>query len=228
MAAELESRLGGRIGQLSYEQRGHAADSNGVATMPRLLDDLDLALAQATGEVVLVVQSLAAIVLQEWLYRHRRDPRLNIAAIIAVSPVTELPDPAGGFDRIPRTLGRHYGDRMIGELSGELGTRALWLGPHRIEAARRLLRTYRRRTAELAVVEDLLRATPTWLLAGEQDPIVSPAAVGELAERVWAEHETIPAARHDLAGSHPAAVTDAIVDALRVAHEAGRYGERRC
>ncbi|MFD4434072.1 hypothetical protein ACFWPJ_32590, partial [Nocardia sp. NPDC058497] len=136
------------------------------------------------------------------------------------------PDPSNTLDPSPPPSLRRIGELAVTDLSRELGTRELWSGPERVEAARRLLRAYRRHTADLAIVEDLLRATPTWVLVGEHDAFAAPGVVNEFTERVWAEQETIPGARHDLACAHPVAVADVVVDAVQVARESARYRTR--
>ncbi|MGS2811585.1 alpha/beta fold hydrolase [Nocardia sp. MW-W600-9] len=97
MIALIARHFSADIAQLVYDQRGHGNDlplRPGRAGMAQLVEDLNTVISHIDGRVVLVVHSLAAIVLQEWLYRHRRD-ETRIVAIVAIAPVTELPDHAG-------------------------------------------------------------------------------------------------------------------------------------
>ncbi|WP_157225115.1 alpha/beta hydrolase [Nocardia thailandica] len=222
VAQQVQAQSEGRVSQLAYLQRGHHPEATEGAAMTSILDDLDLVLGHATGEVVLVVQSLAAIVLQEWLYRHRGDHTLAAAAIVALSPVTALPDPTGSLDPDPIHAVRQAGEVFIAQLSSEFGTDEAWLRD-RFEPARRLLRSYRRQPADLAVVEDMLRATPTWVLSGRWDPIAGLGEVSEFSERIWAEHDTMPTAGHDLANHHRSEVADTITQAIQIVHESARY-----
>ncbi|MFD3427503.1 alpha/beta fold hydrolase [Nocardia fluminea] len=212
--------------QLVYDQRGHGNDlplASGRAGMAQLVEDLNTVISHAGGRVVLVVHSLAAIVAQEWLYHHRRDQTRRVAAIVAIGPVTELPDHDGALTAHPTGVARQAGARLIHDLSTALGERGLHTEAE-IESARRTLRAYRRCGADLAVVEDLLRATPTWIVAGRADPVADYERVKELAETVWAEMSSLRAGGHDLARTFPWLPAAAVSSALRAAHDADRFG----
>ena len=172
--------------------------------------------------MVLVVHSLAAIVAQEWLYHHRRD-QTSVAAIVAIGPVTELPDHDGALTAHPTGAARRAGARLIHELSTALGEHRLHTEAE-FESARHTLRAYRRCGADLAVVEDLLRATPTWIVAGRADPVAGYERVKELAETVWAEMSSLRDGGHDLARTFPWLPAAAVSSAIRVARDADRFG----
>ena len=213
------------IAQLVYVQRGHGNDlplASGRAGMAQLVEDLNTVIAHAGGRVVLVVHSLAAIVAQEWLYHHRR-AQTRVAAIVAIGPVTELPDHDGVVTAHPTGVARQAGARLIHDLSTALGERGLHTEAE-IESVRRTLRAYRRCGADLAVVEDLLRATPTWIVAGRADPVARYERVKELAETVWAELSSLGNGGHDLARTFPWLPAAAVSSALRAARDADRFG----
>ena len=183
-------------------------------------------LGHATGQVVLVVHSLAAVLLQEWLHHGRYDePRVH--AIVAIAPVTELPDHAGALTAHPSTASRQAGDRLIGELATALGADDRIRSEAAFESARQTLRTYRRCGADLAVVEDLLRATPTWIVAGRRDEVAAYTRVEELATTVWAELIVVPDAAHDLIRTHHLVAALAVVEAFDAVIDLIEYGGGR-
>ncbi|MFI5501029.1 alpha/beta fold hydrolase [Nocardia asteroides] len=222
---DLQNDLGPAIAHLVYDR--HRAlppgrTPSGRAAMAHRVDDLDAVIGRACGQVVLVVHSVSMIAVQEWLFRHRHD-RQQLAAIVAVCPVPELADRAGALTANPTEAARRAG---IGLVRAMIGTD--WPDRHfrgeAIEAARQELRAYRRCSADLAVVEDLLRATPTWILAGRQDTVVHWERAEELASTVWAELVVVDDAGHDLAHTHPRAAVDATVAALKAIHDLSVYG----
>lgn len=213
------------IAQLVYVQRGHGNEmplAPGRAGMAQLVEDLNTVISHAGGRVVLVVQSLAAIVAQEWLYHHRR-VQTRVAAIVAIGPVTELPDHDGALTAHPTAVARQASTRLIHDLSTAMGEQRLRTEAE-IESARHTLRAYRRCGADLTVVEDLLRATPTWIVAGRADPVVGYERVKELAESVWAELTSVREGGHDLARTSPWLPAAAVSSAIRVARDADRFG----
>ncbi|MFC9964446.1 alpha/beta fold hydrolase [Nocardia ignorata] len=225
MITLIDRHLRAEVAQLVYDQRGHGNDlplHPGPAGMAQLVEDLDTVLSQADGRVVLVVHSLAAIVAQEWLYHHRRNPA-GVDAIVAITPVTELPDHDKALTEHPTGAALRAGRRLIHQLSTALGEHRLHTDAE-LEAARHTLRAYRRCGADLAVVEDLLRATPTWIVAGHADPVASYGRVTELAETVWAELSSLPDGGHDLARTFPQLPAAAVSSAIRVARDADRFG----
>lgn len=197
---EIDRYFQSGIAQLAYDHRNPGALRSGRAGMSQLIADLDTVLAEARGRVVLVAHSFAAIVLQEWLHQHRRDPR-RIDAIVAVSPVCELPDQMHqcANDATGRGWDAH---RRTGE-------------PARVHH----FGVYANPQADLAVVEDELRAMPTWIVTGRTDQTAPFARVDELAATVWAELVVVDDADHDLIRTHPGVVTAAITDALSVVHD---------
>ncbi|MFD3706167.1 alpha/beta fold hydrolase [Nocardia sp. NPDC058658] len=215
---ELDSRLDATIAHLVYDQRGHQPTHAGDApTMEQLLDDLDLVLAHASGEIILVVSSLAVIVVQEWVFRHRHH-QLPVAGIVTVAPTTDLPRRRdnGAVGSRQYTLATVTSALVTSGSGGCASTGG-------VDAAMRLLSSYRGGNADLAVVEEILRQTPTWVLSGRDDPVAVPARVLDFADRVWAEVAIIDTAAHNLARAHPCAVADTILAALRVAHDTARY-----
>ncbi|MEV0768509.1 alpha/beta hydrolase [Nocardia salmonicida] len=223
---EIDRSFGGNIAQLSYHQRGDSISAPprpGRARMAQLIDDLDAVLARADGRIVMVVHSLAAVQLQEWLYRHRRDEPV-VHAIVAIGPVTELPDPAGSFTARPQPAAREAGNRWIAEYAAALHHDNRIRSEADFESARQRLRAYRRCGADLAVIEDLLRAMPTWILAGRSDPVADYRRVEEFATTVWAELVTVDGAGHDLVHAHPRAVARAVVEALEAVYDLTVYG----
>ncbi|MEU4413333.1 alpha/beta fold hydrolase [Nocardia salmonicida] len=225
MIALIARHFSADIAQLVYDQRGHGNDlplRPGRAGMAQLVEDLNTVISHIDGRVVLVVHSLAAIVLQEWLYRHRRD-ETRIVAIVAIAPVTELPDHAGTLTARSTGAARRDGTRLIHELSTALGEHRLRTEAE-IESARRILRAYRRCRADLSAVEDLLRATPTWIVAGRADPVAVYERVKVQAETVWAEMSSVRDGRHDLARAFPWLPAAAVSSAIQVARDADRFG----
>ncbi|MBF6212158.1 alpha/beta hydrolase [Nocardia puris] len=225
MITLIDRHFRAEVAQLVYEQRGHGNDlplHPGPAGMAQLVEDLDAVISHADGRVVLVVHSLAAIVAQEWLYHHRRDPA-RVDAIVAIAPVTELPDHDRALTEHPTGSARRAGRRLIHELSTALGEHRLHTDAE-LEAARHTLRAYRRCGADIAVVEDLLRATPTWIVAGHADPVARYGRVTELAQTVWAELSSLRDGSHDLARTFPWLPAAAVSSAIRVARDADRFG----
>ncbi|MGC4989875.1 alpha/beta hydrolase [Nocardia salmonicida] len=225
---QLDESFAGNIAQLTFRQRGHGSTTalrTGRAGMSQLVDDLNAVLGHATGQVVLVVHSLAAVLLQGWLHHGRHDaPRVH--AIVAIAPVTELPDHAGALTAHPSTAARQAGDQLIGELATALGADDI-RGEAAFESARQTLRTYRRCGTDLAVVEDLLRATPTWIVAGRRDEVAAYTRVEELATTVWAELIVVPDAAHDLIHTHHLVAALAVVEAFDAVIDLIEYGGGR-
>ncbi|MFD3510095.1 alpha/beta fold hydrolase [Nocardia sp. NPDC058666] len=225
LIAQLDEHFAGGIAQLIYDQRGHRSDLGGVSNvgMAQLVDDLQVVLDRASGSVVLVVHSLAAILAQEWLYRHRYEqPR--VGAIVAVGPVAELPDTAGVLTTRPMESAYDAGAQLIRQLTTALGSRDRINDQRATDCARQVLRAYRRCGADLAVVEDMLRAIPTWIVAGARDPVVGCERIEELAATIWAELIIVDDADHGLLFTHPVAVADAVVAALEAVHDRGVFG----
>lgn len=221
LIGELHQHFGGEIAQLVYDQRGHR---HGVPfhpdrpAMAQLVADLDVVLTHASGRVILVAESLAAILLQEWLFQHRRGV-LRLDAVVAICPVPELPS-----DEKPVRDGRtDWARRVVSTLEGELLVAFGILDCDNelpiVESTGVLMDALRRSEADVAVVEDLLRGTPTWIVAGKQDWLVSYKRVAELADTVWAEWVLVEDAGHDLVHTHTRIAADAVVAALEAAHD---------
>ncbi|WP_189022573.1 alpha/beta fold hydrolase [Nocardia rhizosphaerihabitans] len=221
LIGELHQHFGGEIAQLVYDQRGHR---HGVPfhpdrpAMAQLVADLDAVLTHASGQVILVTESLAAILLQEWLFRHRRGI-LRLDAVVAICPVPELP----GDERSVRDGRADLARRAANSLERELALAFGILGCDDelpiLESVGAMMRALRGGEADVAVVEDMLRATPTWIVAGKQDRLVGHKRVAELADTVWAEWVLIDDAAHDLIHTHTRIAADTVVAALEAAHE---------
>lgn len=221
LIGELHQHFGGEIAQLVYDQRGHRhgvpfhPDCRGMA---QLVADLDVVLTQASGRVVLVAESMAAIWLQEWLFHHRRGV-LPVDGVVAICPVPELPS-----DERPVRGGlTDWARRVVCKLEGELLVAFGVLDCDNelpiVESTGVLMGALRRCEADSAVVEDLLRATPTWIVAGKRDWLVGVKRVTELADTVWAECVLVDDAGHDLINTHTRIAADAVVAALEAAHD---------
>ncbi|MEV6362169.1 alpha/beta fold hydrolase [Nocardia asteroides] len=226
LVLDLQNDLGSAIAHLVYDRRRALPPGRtpaGRAAMAQRVDDLDAVIGGACGHVVLVVHSVSMIVVQEWLFRHRHD-RQQLAAIVAVCPVPELADPAGALTANPTEAARRAGIGLVRAMIGTGWPDRHLRGDAVFEAARQDLRAYRRCGTDLAVVEDLLRATPTWILAGRQDTVVHWERAEELASTVWAELVVVEDAGHDLAHTHLRAAVDATVAALKAVHDLNVYG----
>ncbi|MFD4351564.1 alpha/beta fold hydrolase [Nocardia sp. NPDC058518] len=228
LISELDQSYGGpHIAQLTYDQRSPgttATTRTSRAEMAQLVDDVTAVLAHINGRVVLVVHSLAAILLQEWLYHGRHDEPL-VHAIVAIAPVTELPDHTRALTANPTAAADQATNQLIVDLVTALGVNDHIQGEAVLELARQTLLPYRRCGADVAVVEDLLRATPTWVVVGRADRIAGFSRVEEFAATVWAELIDIEDAAHDLVHTHPSAATEVVLDALFVVDDPSLYGD---
>lgn len=221
LIGELHQHFGGEIAQLVYDQRGHRhgvpfhPDRPGMA---QLVADLDTVLTHAGGRVILVAESLAAILLQEWLFRHRRGV-LRLDAVVVICPVPELPSDERSVRGGQADLARQPANVLERELAIAFGILDCESETPILESIGALLRALRGGVADVAVVEDILRATPTWIVAGKQDWLVGYKRVAELADTVWAEWVLVEDAGHDLIHTHTRIAADAVVAALEAAHE---------
>ncbi len=223
---DLQNDVGSAIAHLTYDRPrslSPAGTPTGPAALVQRVDDLDVVIGRACGQVVLVVHSVSMIVLQEWMFRHRHN-RQRVAAIVAVCPVPELADRVGALTANPTEAAHRAGVGLVRAMIGTDWPDHRLRSDAMIESAREKLRAYRRCGADLAVVEDLLRATPTWILAGRQDAVVRWERAEELASTVWAELVVVDDAGHDLAHTHPRAAVDATVAALKAVHDLSVYG----
>ncbi|MFI8974157.1 alpha/beta hydrolase [Nocardia asteroides] len=220
LIGEIHQHFGGEIAQLVYDQRGHR---NGVAFgadrpgMAQLVADLDVVMSHASGRVVLVVESLAAILLQEWLFRHRRGV-LRLDAVVAICPVPELPSAEGSVREERTDPACRIPIRLDVELLVAFGILDSDNGLPIFDSVDALIGALGRFEADVAVVEDMLRATPTWIVAGKKDWVADYRRVAELADTVWAESILVDDASHDLIHTHTRIAADAVVAALQAAH----------
>lgn len=221
LISELHQHFGGEIAQLVYDQRGHRhgvpfhPDRPGMA---QLVADLDTVIAHASGRVILVAESLAAILLQEWLFSHRRGV-LRLDAVVAICPVPALvgnhPSTRAGV----AVSARQPGNSFERELALAFGILHCENDLPILESVGALVGALQAGVCDVAVVEDMLRATPTWVVAGKQDRLISPKLVAELADTVWAEWILVDDAGHDLIATHTRIAADAVVTALEAAHD---------
>ncbi|MEU3010130.1 alpha/beta hydrolase [Nocardia asteroides] len=221
LISELHQHFGGEIAQLVYDQRGHRhgvpfhPDRPGMA---QLVADLDTVIAHASGRVILIAESLAAILLQEWLFSHRRGV-LRLDAVVAICPVPALV----GNQRSTRAgiavSARQPGNSLERELALAFGILYCENDLPILESVGALVGALQAGVCDVAVVEDMLRATPTWIVAGKQDRLISHKLVAELADTVWAEWIIVDDAGHDLIATHTHIAADAVVTALEAAHD---------
>ncbi|MFJ2834219.1 alpha/beta fold hydrolase [Nocardia sp. NPDC087230] len=221
LISEIHQHFGGEIAQLVYDQRGHR---HGVPFHPdrpgveQLVADLDTVIAHASGRVILVAESFAAILLQEWLFRHRRGV-LRLDAVVAICPVPALPGDRRSVRSGLADLVRQPGSSLERDLGIAFGILDCDNDLPILESVGALMDALRAGVSDVAVVEDMLRATPTWIVAGKQDRLVGHQLVAELADTVWAEWVLVDDAGHDLIATHTRIAADAVVAALEAAHE---------
>ncbi|MGO4613036.1 alpha/beta fold hydrolase [Nocardia sp. 2YAB30] len=234
LTGHLHRRLDGGVTQIVYDQRGHCTPENpepGVATtLPVLVDDLDAVIARAHGAVVLVAHSVASLLVGAWVEQYPRRARA-LTGIVLFNGCPEFPClPASDVPAGRRS--RHPGRQLVEEL-----TTYLYEPPTRYGLPRRsLFDTARRGTwsdnldatlAALAAYDSatltgetasILRTIPTWVMTGQLDPVVAPSRSRHLAERIWGDYDSVPAAGHSLPYAEAAKASEPILAALEVAY----------
>ncbi|WP_280335706.1 alpha/beta fold hydrolase [Nocardia wallacei] len=244
VTARVHERLDGRITQIAYDQRGHGDSGRphrrDHTTLHRLADDLDTVLAQATGSVILVAHSAGALVAGAYATHHRARA-CALSGLVLFNAGGEFPE----FPCLPthfRTLSRRIHRLRRGRFdavaalaatvlehrfrraSHRLGSKApLATGERRTDprVSADVLEAYRGFHLDTEVAVDL-RRVPSFVYAGERDRVVPPSQTVRLADKLWADFETIPAAGHSLPRSDPDRAAAAILDALDVVYRSSR------
>ncbi|MEU7219736.1 alpha/beta fold hydrolase [Nocardia iowensis] len=242
LVEHLHHRLEGGIAQICYDQRGHGSSDCATRETPLNLEvmagDLAAVLDHVDGAVVLAAHSVAALLVQEWAGRNPARARA-LSGIVLFNACAEFPyTPVTSHEILPGLLERRGRYSAIEELSSLLYTAPpseRWL-PARKRSADPSAVQRLRATAEAALAElsayppavltneaaDVLRDIPTWVLAGQRDPVVTPSRSQRLAEQIWADYDTIPGAGHSLPHVDPGPASESILAALEVAYRAHR------
>ncbi|MGF6886319.1 pimeloyl-ACP methyl ester carboxylesterase [Nocardia sp. GAS34] len=231
VTTRLHAHLDHAVTQLAYDQRGHgdsgAPARHDITTIGRLVDDLDAVLAHATPPVVLVAHGAAALLVHAYATRYHDHP---LAGLVLLNPAAALPE----YDCLPRYV-RTWPQwlqrfRRIRGLhrTASVGEAILY---RRLQHTGRRLGVRVRGGSDPRVTTDVLAAFPpvpllsgegaarlrgtrVLVLAGQGDPIVPPRQVVRLADAIWADYQLVLGAGHDLPGTDPARVVDAILQIL--------------
>ncbi|MFI9410059.1 alpha/beta fold hydrolase [Nocardia gamkensis] len=249
LTAYLHQRLDGGIAQIVYDQRGHGHSdptrSGRRTTMDALVEDLDAVLTTTSGAVVLVAHSVAALVVQAWIATFPHRAR-RLAGVVLLNGCTKFPTvPAPANNRWTARRVRRHGIEPIEQLHA-----SVYLAPRAYRREPRTLRTYPRAPGarltpqyldsvvdELAVYAattltpeavSVMRSIPSWVVAGDLDPVVTPSHAQALAERIWADFENVPSAGHSLPYTEPAKAAKPILAALEVAYRTYSTGYGPC
>ncbi|MGF6885937.1 pimeloyl-ACP methyl ester carboxylesterase [Nocardia sp. GAS34] len=230
----LDERLDGGIAQIVYDQRGHGNSDRphrrSTTTMQHLAEDLDLVLTRTTGAVLLVTHSTGSLLAHAWAerYPHRA---AALAGFVIFNGSAEIPE----FPSLPRLYRnmaknmhrwRHGALEPMSAAAVRLLTRMFRRHAHPMPATQcdhrviaDALGQYRRTSLSPELVTQL-REVPTFVVAGEFDPIVPTAQALELADLIWADCEIVPAAGHSLPHAYPDRAAEFILQALDVAYHA--------
>ncbi|WP_378742869.1 alpha/beta fold hydrolase [Nocardia brasiliensis] len=242
LVEHLHHRLEGGIAQICYDQRGHGSSDCATRETPLSLEimagDLNTVLDHIHGAVVLAAHSVAALLVQEWARRNPARARA-LSGIVLFNACTEFfYTSATSHEHLPGLLERRSRHSAIEELSSHLYTAPpseRWLPVRKRSADPTAVQRLRENAgavlAELSAypravltseAADVLRDIPTWVLAGQRDPVVTPSRSQRLAEQIWAEYDTIPGAGHSLPHVDPGPASEPILAALEVAYRAHR------
>ncbi|MFF7941620.1 alpha/beta hydrolase [Nocardia gamkensis] len=224
LTAYLHQRLDGGIAQVVYDQRGHGHSdptrSGRRITMDALVEDLDAVLATVSGAVVLVAHSVASLVVQAWIATFPHRAR-GLAGVVLLNGCTKSPTVRESSDgRWAARRVRRQGIEPIEQLRAYL-----YLAPRAYRREPRTLRMHPRAPGarltpqyldsvvdEFAVYAattltpeavSVMRSIPSWVLAGDLDPVVTPSHAQALAERIWSDFENVPGAGHSLPYAAP-------------------------
>ncbi|MFF3224076.1 alpha/beta fold hydrolase [Nocardia suismassiliense] len=242
LVQHLHHHLDGGIAQIVYDQRGHGRSECHPPKKPFsltvLADDLDSVLGHANGAVVVAAHSMAALLIPHWAARNPRRAR-ELSGIVLFNACPEFPyTPATSREHLPASKRcpspealEELGNHLYATPSTSSWLRPPWRSLHRSNRRKRLpigaatlaeLSAYRPAvlTPEAATV---LRAIPTWVVTGQLDPVVTPSRSQQLAERIWADYDTIPGAGHSLPHADPDHASEPILAALDVAYRAYRH-----
>jgi pimeloyl-ACP methyl ester carboxylesterase len=243
LTAYLHQSLAGGIAQIVYDQRGHGhgqshSDPNRPGrrtTMEALVGDLDAVLTTASGAVVLVAHSVASLLVQAWSATFP-DRARRLAGVVLLNGCADFPT-------VPALVNGRWATRRVWRRGIELIEQLhvyLYLDPRAYLRHSRLLRPRPRvpgvrLTPQYldSVVDDLavyaattltpeaasvMRSIPSWVVAGDLDPVVTASHTQALAERIWADFENIPGAGHSLPYATPVKAAEPILAALEVAY----------
>ncbi|MBB5916874.1 pimeloyl-ACP methyl ester carboxylesterase [Nocardia transvalensis] len=239
----LHERMHGGIAQITYDQRGHGnsgrPDRRARTTMDHLVDDLDTVLARATGAVVLAAHSAGALVVHAWAERYPGHAATLAGMVFFNSPgeFPEFPTLPTHFRHVPRWLHRCRNTALLDAVAATAAAateRRFRRHSQRLGAKAHLVTADR--AADPRVVTDVLaayrgyvltagaaarlRGTPSFVVAGDRDRIVPPTQSARLADKLWADYETVPRAGHSLPHTQPEIVADTITRALEIAYRA--------
>ncbi|MEV5835373.1 alpha/beta hydrolase [Nocardia sp. NPDC052112] len=240
LTQHLHHQLGGAIGQITYDQRGHGGSgwptrSTGT-TLRHLADDLDIVLAHATGAVILAAHSAGSLVAHAYV-KHHPERAAALSGLVLFNGACEFPEfpslprhflkiPArlrrlrhGRFDRIA-AAGYVLLERRFRSLSKGLGSKALLIAGQRHGDPRvlaDLLHSYGEHFLEPATAV-AMRSIPSFVLSAERDRVVPPTQSMRLADAIWADYEIVPGAGHSLPHTDPQTAGTAILQALEVAY----------
>ncbi|MFR9769374.1 alpha/beta fold hydrolase [Nocardia sp. SC052] len=241
LTAYLHQRLVGGIAQIVYDQRGHRqshSDPNRPgrrATMDALVGDLDAVLTAASGAVVLVAHSVASLLVQAWIATFP-DRARRLAGVVLLNGCAEFPPvPALVDGRWTTRRVRRRGIDLIEQLHAYLyldpraylrhsrtlrpcpRVRGVGLTPQYLDSVVDDLAVYAAITLTPKVAS-VMRSIPSWVVAGDLDPVVTPSHAQVLAERIWADFENVPGAGHSLPYVEPVKAAEPILAALEVAY----------
>ncbi len=243
LVGHLNHHLDGGIAQIFYDQRGHGRSGCHPPKTPLslnvLADDLNCVLGHVHGAVVVAAHSMAALLIHEWAAHNPRRAR-ELSGIVLFNACADFPYlPATSHEslRAPKqrlrkyTLSEELGDYLYATPSRGSWPQPSWRFPRRSHRRNRA-RIGKVTQAELSVYPHAvltteaaiaLRAIPTWVVTGELDPVVTPSRSQHLAERIWADYDTIPGAGHSLPHTNPRHASEPILAALDVAYRAHRH-----
>ncbi|MEU7765058.1 alpha/beta hydrolase [Nocardia sp. NPDC049190] len=235
LTEHLHQHLDGGIAQIVYDQRGHGSSEHsqpGVrTTLPMLVADLDVVLAHTHGAVVLVAHSVASLLVGAWVQQYPCRARA-LTGIVLFNGCSEFPWLPSSDARTAGRRSRVCERQLVEGLSTYLYESPSHYGlPRRslFDTVRRRVRRDNLPTALAALAAycgaalngetaTVMRSIPTWVMTGQLDPVVAPSRSHHLAERIWGDYDSVPAAGHSLPYVEPAKASEPILAALEVAY----------
>ncbi|WP_435592131.1 alpha/beta fold hydrolase [Nocardia sp. bgisy118] len=234
LTGHLHARLGGGITQIVYSRpQRHLYDKTEArSVLPVLVEDLDTILTLAHGAVILVAHSAGSLLVNAWTQHYPRQAAA-LAGLVLLNPWPDLRDVTTLVDSLASRGSPRREHLLLAELTRHLYDPPSHHGPLRrsrvetstagIDALGAALLTSDL-TPFTAEVVSIVRRIPTWVLAGRSDPIIAPRRAEALAERLWADYDTIPGAGHSLPHADPARAAEPIIAALEVAYRDHQHG----